>query len=231
MWIRIETNVADNDKIHCFAKRLGISVEETMGFLIRIWGKIAEHRTDGNIDGVLDSTIEDWTLWRYERGAFASAFREHFVSGCDVIDWADKQGKLIARQAVDRLRKRSGISTEVPRERPGESTPTKRNETKVKLDKNNVRADDVAAVVDFYLESHPRRSVVNVAAKKKVRTRLNEGFTVDQLKDAISGNATDPWHVDVGKHGLDYILRNPDMVNDFVAKRDRQNQIEPGFDL
>jgi len=80
------------------------------------------------------------------------------------------------------------------------------------------RKKDLATVVKFYLSTHPKRRVVNETGRQKVRTRLAEGFTVDDLENAIRGNAMDPWHVDKGKHGLEYVLRNPDMVNDFIGK-------------
>ena len=132
MWIRVETNVADNDKIHCFGNFLGISVEETLGFLVRTWGKVAEQRTDGDLEGVLDSTLESWAGWNKESGLFASGFREHFVNGYQITGWKDRQGKLIARQQADRERKKTdGISTEVPRKVQGKSIPTIRYDTKL----------------------------------------------------------------------------------------------------
>jgi hypothetical protein len=89
---------------------------------------------------------------------------------------------------------------------------------------------DLATVVDFYLETHPTRRVVNEAGRQKIRTRLAEGFTIENLKDAIRGNAIDPWHIDKRKHGLEYVLRNPDMVNDFIGKYERLSEPEPGFE-
>ena len=137
MWIRVETNVADNDKVHCFGNFLGISTEEALGFLVRTWGKVAEHRTDGNLEGVLDMTLECWAGWRGEVGLFAKAFRDHFVSDYEIIGWKDRQGKLIARQLIDRERKSQGNSTENPRKSQGNSIPTKRYDTTNIATRNN----------------------------------------------------------------------------------------------
>ena len=146
MWIRVETNVADNDKIHCFGNFLGTSTEEALGFLVRTWGKIAEHRTDGNLEGVLDMTIEVWANWRGEPGVYAKGFREHFVSGCHVVGWEERQGKLIARLTQDRERKRS---VEIPRKVRGKSTPTIRDDTKKELE---------TIFNDQFWSAYPRRT-------------------------------------------------------------------------
>lgn len=90
--------------------------------------------------------------------------------------------------------------------------------------------DDVQTVVDFYLETHPKRRVVNKTGQQRIQTRLSEGFTVENLKDAIRGNAIDPWHINMGKHGLEYILRNPDIVHDFIGRYERLSEPEPGFE-
>jgi len=89
-------------------------------------------------------------------------------------------------------------------------------------------AADARAVVDHFLQKFPNRRVktgVNASrngAYKKVIARLKEGFTADELKQAIEGNANDQWHRQHSKHELDYICQSENRVNMFLNKRQVQ---------
>ena len=114
MWIRIETNVLDNDKVFGFAEVLGISVEEIGGHLLRLWGKIAEHRTNGDLAGISNQLLSEWARWRGQPQAFGVEFRKSFMDGDMVSGWPGRQGKLIAHAEADRARKFRGRSAENP---------------------------------------------------------------------------------------------------------------------
>jgi hypothetical protein len=122
LWIRVDTDVADNPKIGRFAARLGLDVETTLGHLVRVWGKMAEQKSDGSLRGVTGMTIESWANWRGKKGHFAEAFRRAFVvKGGVVKGWGERQGKLVLRQIADALRKREGRSRDIPRNVRGQS--------------------------------------------------------------------------------------------------------------
>ena len=104
-WVRVETNVPDNDKVQGFAAALGIAIPQAVGHIVCVWGKVADHRWTGNLKDVLDDTLETWALWSGERGAFARAFRGAFMRGDRLQGWRDRQGKLIERLQKDRRRK------------------------------------------------------------------------------------------------------------------------------
>lgn len=120
-WIRVETNVSENDKVRSFADDLsadiprkgrGFSVDASVGLLIRLWGQVAEHRPDGDLSGITDHTIEDWALWRGKPGAFAKSFRRRFMQGDVLHGWSERQGKLAAQASAERARKRRGRSAD-----------------------------------------------------------------------------------------------------------------------
>ena len=76
---------------------------------------------------------------------------------------------------------------------------------------------EVAAVLAHYVETHPRRRPGPKEAKA-VERALGFGYSVDDLKAAITGNATDDWHKERKKHELAYVLRDNGKIDDFIAR-------------
>lgn len=73
---------------------------------------------------------------------------------------------------------------------------------------------DERRVLDHFTTCHPRRKW-GTKDVKLVRQRIAEGFSADQLCQAISGNAHDSWHQERRKHELSYVLRDAGMVSKF----------------
>jgi hypothetical protein len=111
-WIRVETNMVDSDRTIAFAEGCGISAETAAGFLCRLWGRIAEHRPDGDLRGMSNAAIEQWAGWVGMPTVLATQFRKGYMDNEIVVAWLDDQGKLAARAAADRLRKIRGNATE-----------------------------------------------------------------------------------------------------------------------
>lgn len=74
---------------------------------------------------------------------------------------------------------------------------------------------DEEAVLDHYLVTHPRRKV-GPKDLKAVRAAFKRGYSVDDCKAAIDGNASDAWHREHHKHELTYTLRDT-KIDTFVA--------------
>jgi hypothetical protein len=81
---------------------------------------------------------------------------------------------------------------------------------------------EIADVLDHYQQTHPRRKVGDEKQRKLVGKALKLGFTVEDLKHAITGNADDPWHQERRKHELGYVLRDADHINGFLEKYEQQ---------
>jgi hypothetical protein len=79
-----------------------------MGFLMELWGNIAEHTVDGRIAGLPDAQLEQWAGWDGEQGAFARWLRaQHLdVETGTVNEWDDFAGALQAKRASDAQRQR-----------------------------------------------------------------------------------------------------------------------------
>ena len=113
-WIRVATNLCESDRVLAVAGGCGISAEACVGFLVRWWGRIAEHRPDGDLTGMTDDALEVWAGWNGMPSVFATQLRKVYMDKGIVVDWMDEQGKLAARAAADRRRKRRGSSAEIP---------------------------------------------------------------------------------------------------------------------
>jgi len=81
---------------------------------------------------------------------------------------------------------------------------------------------------------HPN-SKLDYKRRSIIKKRLNDGYTVEQLKDAIVGCAKSDWHMGDNQRGTRYdaltlILRDADHVDKFIAisraKKNTKRQIE-----
>jgi uncharacterized phage protein (TIGR02220 family) len=82
----------------------------------------------------------------------------------------------------------------------------------------------VLQVFDYWKTTldHPR-AILDAKRKKFVRARLDEKFSVDDLKAAIDGCRASPWHMGQNPHGtvwddLTLICRDAAHVEMFIAK-------------
>lgn len=144
LWIRVETNAGDNDKVWAFGDALGIDEVTAFGHLVKLWGGVAEHRPDGRLGDVSPRLLARWAGWRGDAEVFASAVHRLFLCDGVLCGWEARQGKLIERAERDRQRKGRapsappaaepprngrGNSAEIPRNGRGNSGATVRNET------------------------------------------------------------------------------------------------------
>lgn len=144
LWIRVEANAGDNDKVWAFGEALDIGEVTALGHLVKLWGAIAQHRPDGRIGDVPPRLLARWAGWTGDAAVFAAAFAALFVCDGLLCGWEERQGKLIERRARDAERKREarsepapadipqdvrGLSADSPQRVRGESAPTERNGT------------------------------------------------------------------------------------------------------
>lgn len=86
------------------------------------------------------------------------------------------------------------------------------------------RSSDIREVFAHYRQYHPRFAA-NPSSRSRewglIRGRLEEGFTLDQLRRAIDGNHLSPFHCGENErqktyHGLELIFRNATKVQEFL---------------
>jgi hypothetical protein len=111
---------------------------------------------------------------------------------------------------------------------PTQPDPTRSDPTQIREERETAPgapspvSDDVRAICEHWL-SQPyhggkRKPVVSEQHRRTVRARLKDGFTVEQLRDAITNAMSDDWLAGKtkdgrAKHGLTEILQNADRIN------------------
>lgn len=66
-WFRVDTSVRGDPLIAQLAERLDMPPVEALGHCVYTWAAITEHRPDGNLTGVSDSTLEQWAEFKPDR--------------------------------------------------------------------------------------------------------------------------------------------------------------------
>lgn len=83
-------------------------------------------------------------------------------------------------------------------------------------------SNDVRQVFDHWVATFGtgkgRAPILDQKRKGKIRARIKEGFTVDQLKKAISGASKSDYHVTNGYTGLVTILKSAETVEGHIAR-------------
>lgn len=137
-WIRVHANLAAKPVVWRAAEALGVSQNEAVGLLVRLWGAVSLYGENGQLAGLPDAQIESWAGWRGKKGRFATFIRSHHLDADGrVNEWDEYAGALETRRRKDRDRKRTsrGQSAGHPQDCPpdggGGSAPAraKRDET------------------------------------------------------------------------------------------------------
>jgi hypothetical protein len=119
--------------------------------------------------------------------------------------------------------------------------PTKKNDLKIVHTsgsrQNDGRQNDAANVFAFWVEHLGKRSDVKFRGTKRernVKARLADGYSVDQLCDAIRGCKLSPHHMGKNDTGtvyddLELICRDAMKVDQFLAIHAKQERQDDGF--
>lgn len=127
LWIRLDADTPRDPRIGQLADQLGVSPNHALGSVVAVWCAMGEHRPNGDLTGVSDSTLNAWA--GFSRGSgrrplgsaeFSAAFRELFlVDGVRDPLFGEQQGALVERARRDRERKGRPPSPESSEEIPG----------------------------------------------------------------------------------------------------------------
>jgi hypothetical protein len=93
---------------------------------------------------------------------------------------------------------------------PKHQDTSKRSAEKLPPDK---RVDEVLA---HYRERHPMRRSGSAKDRSTIAHALKQ-YDADELKAAIDGNASDPWHTQRSMHALGYVLRDSGKIDTFIG--------------
>jgi len=86
----------------------------------------------------------------------------------------------------------------------------------------------VLEVVSYYRSIHPRRGK-NIKQGsldwKRIQTKIENGYSIEDLKKAIDGNKICKWHQNVpAGHSIEFIFRNATKIEGFVERANAPEQ-------
>lgn len=120
LWIRVAANLARRKVTgrlwaECLAAfpvpdgaPRSLYQKAAVGFLVELWGNIAEHTADGTIAELPDPLLEQWAGWDGTPGVFAKWLRSKHLDNetGKCREWDEMQGVLQVRREADATRQR-----------------------------------------------------------------------------------------------------------------------------
>jgi len=242
-WCKLEDTFCDDVKIMKLAQNLGVEDENIVfGLLARLWSWSIRHCPNGVLGQLETDVIETIIRWKGAPKQFINACIEHgFIDQHNDVflihGWKKRTGSY-----ADTLRKRAQRSpkttkskkTNCPKNVPGQShdspVPDKIRKEEIRIDKRrkdkkeNYR-ENILDVFLHYQTYHPDRHKnpnSRLTEWTKIRDRLQEGKSVEDLKLAIDGCHRSDFHQGNNDDGaiydsLELIVRDSSKVERFKA--------------
>ena len=234
-WIPMRLDLREDPAVMAMAEKLKVREEVIVGYLHAVWSWLSRQCHDGTVTGVTLLSLGRVTnltgfpeLMRDEGWLIESRTTEGKpqIAVPNWDRWLSQSAKNRVKAAERQRKARHGFVTEVSRSHRDKSATTgeKRKGEKKKRPPKPPEGEQVRVQIDsvasYYLSIHPRAKV-GTRERKLIAERLREGFTVEDLKQAIDGNHKSDYHSgvnDTGKkyHGIGLIFRNAEKVSGFI---------------
>lgn len=238
-WFRWHSGTVNDPKWRVVAIRADTSVAN----VVAVWASILEAASEAEERGSVESWCADDIAANLGIDSIIvdrvwGALQGKVLEGQRLTGWNKRQPKREddSGERVKRYRQRVTQGNAVKRketnvtQRNARGEEKRREENKETLPEDEpprvpkTLSDDEEIVLAYYHTTHPRRKRDVKSAKRYIGESLKT-FSVDELKRAIDGNATDPWHKEHRKHELSYVLRNPEKISAFIEHA-RGDEIE-----
>lgn len=211
MWIRVEAGIARRKVTYRLTEALmsdeisadlGADVSAyviraaALGFLVALWGAVAEHSTEGRIADVPDLLLEEWAGWHGTPRLFARWVREHHTDEDGRLrDWDETNGPLDTRRESNRRAARAHREREKSksgRKRPVSADVSTESGINERTNETNEQIDSPSG------ESAPSksvalrdRSVTGITTRlgalvAEIRSGARERLTAEQQRKAYA---------------------------------------------
>lgn len=219
---------------HPKALRLAATLKnpEAAIFPIRLWAWAAKYARAGTLPQDVAS-VEEALRWKGAPGILHAALVDAgFVDkdGITIHDWHEYTGRSIALYEAKKAKKREkydrghGVSSkfvpEQPKYKPGTNVPTLLTQG----DEAPSNATAVCAQL-VALWNEAQQTSVKVTPKRliKVKARLKDGFTEEQLADVVAKLTKSPWHNGENQSqwkapGPEWVLNTHERVEEWLNK-------------
>ncbi len=231
MYVSVDVDLGDQPKFRRAARSLGIDRSALLWHLYNLWGAALRQRRDGFLVGWESSDVEYAAKWTGEPGdLFKTLLSENWLEKTDseslmLHDWIQHQhyareslrhsnlklyNRLMKRKNSGKLPVKRGKTplpsgSSSPSPSPSSTTSTSPSSTTT----TTKAADEIRAVFAHYQTYHPRkfpRLHAKLDEWKKIKARLDQdGYSVEDLRDAIDGMHRTPWNLGMNEQGKAYL--------------------------
>jgi hypothetical protein len=240
-WIKFELATPDKPEVWEMAARLGVDPDAVTGKLLRVWGWFDQHTKEGNapsvtkslldrlvgVNGFCNSMIESGWMVEENETIYLPNFDRHNGKTA-------KQRALTAKRVAEHKQKSNeegngeSVTSALPREekRREEETPPcspPAGDNAPQDDQKANRSAQAREVFDYWASRLGKSGNIKFTAdrKRKVEARLREGYTVDELKQAVDGILNSPHHMGENEQGVVYddlglICRKGEKTDHFI---------------
>ena len=221
-WMRLDTSFAGHRKVRRLAAELGIGVAQASGHLVLFWLNVLQNAPDGVLGETWDVVaIEGAAQWMGPPGELFRAMSSRPIrlldarkgGGMEVHDWR--------RYAPDTREPPSSLA-KVVKAAELVLSPSPPQLALVPTEPGNPRRRErVDHVVEAYRLHHPRARPGD-KERELIASRLSEGYSIDDLREAIEGCHASPYHCGINSNGkryqsLELIMRSSEKVAGFIA--------------
>ena len=111
---------------------------------------------------------------------------------------------------------------------PEESGSKAKQETGTIKHETENNKQDYEIVFEFWKEVMKKNARTNLSKDRasKIKARLKEGYSVDEIKNAVTNCSMDEWHMSNGVSDIEYICRNQQHLDKFLDKKPTQKAIQ-----
>jgi len=236
-WFSIDHELPETAQVRGIFERTDAELDQIVGRLYFLWRLADSQTTDGRLEHTGPKTLArlcggDETFWLAVEEVGWIAFKGEATV---VPDFAKRFGASAKRRQLDARRKkltRTGCGQLADNLRTGcgrgaDDPQTQQSQSQSQEEETSKKSPcrpAVDRVVEHYRTYHPK-ALPNVKSTSKeyrrIRDRLNEGYTVEQLCEAIDGCHKTPHNLgenDRGQKylGLELIVRTASHVDRFI---------------
>lgn len=183
------------------------------------------NRTDQEIATALDELEATYRISRYEADG---------VRVLEVSDWEQNQPTDVLGRNGKRFNSRfpDRVSRDARRSAAQRGSPPAESESESEIEKKDVAKATSSIVARIYAhwreersKTDPRYDRMSDGRQAKIRARLKDGFTEEQLCEAIDGVALDPWEDRARHDDLTVVFRNTESVDRFLSFGDKRKRV------
>jgi len=192
-----ELKLCTTTRIHPKIRRLKnkLGAEGVLG-LYNLWCFCVEYKKDGVLSGMEDRDIAEAADYEGDYEAFLKVLVD--------LRLLDATGRVFAIHGWSKYNLGRVRVPKVSAASPADASP----------------GSPVSKIVSYYRSVHPTRGKMLKPGSrdwKRIKSRLEEGFTIEELKKAVDGNKVCPWHTShPAGYSAEYIFRNGTKVEGFI---------------